>query len=173
MFALVDPLGVLLRTAVVYIAVLFALRVAGKREVGQMTTFDFVTLLLLANAVQNAMVGQDSSVLGGLLAALTLLLMNAGIAWARLRFPKLRSLIEGSPTLIVWRGKILKEALDHEEIDRDTLFAAFREHGVLNEKDVEMAVLEADGSISVVPKSNLTPRRTPHSLRYLKRGSSQ
>ncbi len=88
MFALVDPLGGFVRTAIVYISLVVALRVAGKREVGQMTTFDFVTLLLLANAVQNAMVGEDSTVTGGLLAAFTLLVINAAIAWALLRFPK-------------------------------------------------------------------------------------
>lgn len=139
-----------LRTIVVYLVVLVGLRLAGKREIGQMTVFDLVVLLLIANAVQNAMVGPDTSLTGGALAAVVLLVLNAVVARLRLRWPRLRRLVEGSPTLLVLRGEVLADHPRREGLDQDTLEAALREHGVANLTDVEMAVLEIDGSISVV-----------------------
>lgn len=153
--------NVALRTAAVYLVVLIGLRLAGKREIGQMTTFDLVVLLLLANAVQNAMVGPDTSLTGGILAAVVLLLMNAVVARLRLRWPRLRRLVEGSPTLLVLRGEVLTDRLRREGLDQETLEAALREHGVADLRDVEMAVLEIDGSISIVPAGTET-RRVRH-----------
>lgn len=156
-----------LRTAVVYLVVLAGLRLAGKREIGQMTVFDLVVLLLIANAVQNAMVGPDTSLLGGVLAAVVLLILNALVARMRLRWPRLRRMIEGSPTLLVLHGEVLGDHLRREGLDQDTLEAALREHGVGEVRDVEMAVLEIDGSISVVPASAETHHvRRP--VKYLK-----
>jgi len=136
---------------VIYFAILIGLRVAGKREIGQMTVFDLVVLLLIANAVQNAMVGPDTSLTGGLIAAFSLLVLNYLVATLRLRWAGLRHLIEGTPTLLVLHGKVLHANLRREGLDDETLEAAVREHGLANLKDVEMAVLETDGSISVVP----------------------
>jgi uncharacterized membrane protein YcaP (DUF421 family) len=85
--------NIVLRTAAVYLAILLGLRLAGKREIGQMTVFDLVVLLLIANAVQNAMVGPDTSLTGGILAAAVLLALNAIVAWLRLRWPRLRRLV--------------------------------------------------------------------------------
>lgn len=143
--------GILLRTSVIYFVVLVGLRLAGKREIGQMTIFDLVVLLLLANAVQNAMVGGDASLVGGLAAAGTLLLLNGLVARATLRWPRLRRTLVGMPTLLVLRGEVLHEHLRREGIGLDELEAALREHGIANAQDVDMAVLEVDGSISVVP----------------------
>jgi len=143
--------NIALRTAVIYVVALVGLRLAGKREIGQMTVFDLVVLLLIANAVQNAMVGPDTSLTGGVLAAVVLLVLNTLLARLRLRWPRLRKLVEGSPTLLVLHGKVLSDHLRREGLDPDTLEAALREHGVANVADVEMAVLEIDGSISVVP----------------------
>jgi len=151
-------LDILLRTVAVYLVILVCLRLAGKREIGQMTVFDLVVLLLIANAVQNAMVGPDTSLVGGLLAAIALLLMNALISFLRLRSPKLRRLVEGTPTILVLHGEVIQQHLRREGIDEETLAASLREHGVENISDVEMAVLEIDGSISVVPVSNETKR---------------
>ena len=92
---------IVLRTAVVYLVILMGLRLAGKREIGQMTVFDLVVLLLIANAVQNAMVGPDTSLSGGLLAAVVLLVINSLVARLRLRWPALRRVVEGSPTVLV------------------------------------------------------------------------
>lgn len=157
-----------LRTAVVYLVVLVGLRLAGKREIGQMTAFDLVVLLLIANAVQNAMVGPDTSLTGGILAALVLLLLNAAVARLRLRWPPLRRLVEGSPTLLVLRGQVLADHLRREGLDQETLEAALREHGVADLSAVDMAVLEIDGSISVVPTGGTT-RRVRRPLRARRR----
>jgi uncharacterized membrane protein YcaP (DUF421 family) len=142
---------ILLRTAVVYLVILFGLRLAGKREIGQMNVFDLVVLLLISNAVQNAMVGPDTSLVGGILAAVVLLLVNALIARLRLKWPRLRHWVEGTPTLLVLHGKSIPDHMRREMVDEETLLAALREHGLADLSGVEMAVLETDGSISVVP----------------------
>ena len=159
---------ILLRTALVYIALLIGLRLAGKREIGQMTIFDLVVLLLIANAVQNAMVGPDNSLTGGVLAAAVLLVLNALLSWLRIRFPRLRKLVEGSPTLLILHGQVLNEKMRREGIDIETLETALREHGITDRKDVEMAVLEIDGTISVVPVGDHT-LRTRKISRFLRK----
>ncbi len=158
---------IVLRTAVIYAIVLLGLRLAGKREIGQMTVFDLVVLLLLANAVQNAMVGPDTSLTGGVIAAVVLLVLNTGVARLRMRWPRLRRLVEGTPTLLVLHGEAIPEHLRREGVDQETLEAAFREHGVADLTDVEMAVLEIDGSISVVPVSGTT-KRVKRPVKYLR-----
>jgi len=159
---------VVLRTAAIYVVILVGLRLAGKREMGQMTVFDLVVLLLIANAVQNAMVGPDTSLLGGVLAAAVLLILNAIVARLRLRWPRLRRVIEGSPALLVLHGAVLPDHLRREGLDPETLEEALREHGVAKVADVEMAVLEIDGSISVVPSTSETHHiRRP--VKYLRR----
>lgn len=160
-------LEILIRTILVYLVILVGLRLAGKREIGQMTVFDLVVLLLIANAVQNAMVGPDTSLIGGLLAAVALLVMNAFIAMLRLRFPRLRRLVEGTPTILVLHGEVIQQHMQREGIDEETLQASLREHGIENLSDVEMAVLEIDGSISVVPAS-AGSRRIKRPLKYLR-----
>jgi uncharacterized membrane protein YcaP (DUF421 family) len=147
---------IIVRTAAVYGVVLIGLRLSGKREIGQMTVFDLVVLLLIANAVQNAMVGPDTSLTGGVLAAAVLLVLNVVVARLRLRWPRLRRLVEGSPTLLVLHGELIPDHLRREGVDQETLEAALREHGVANLSDVEMVVLEIDGSISVVPAGGTT-----------------
>ena len=159
--------NIALRTAAIYLVILIGLRLAGKREIGQMTVFDLVVLLLLANAVQNAMVGPDTSLTGGVLAALVLLALNAAVARLRLRWPRLRRIIEGSPTLLILHGELIPEHLRREGVDKEILEAALREHGVADLGDVEMAVLEIDGSISVVPAGSET-RRVKRPLKYLR-----
>jgi len=170
MWTLAIPVwNVVLRTAVIYLVVLIGLRLAGKREVGQMTVFDLVVLLLIANAVQNAMVGPDNSLAGGLLAAAVLLILNATVARLRLHWPRLRHLIEGSPTLLVLHGEMIADHLRREGLDQEMLEAALREHGVANLDGVEMAVLEIDGSISVV-QAGATTKRVKRPVKYLRHG---
>jgi len=162
-----EMLAIVLRTIVVYLVILVGLRLAGKREIGQMNVFDLVVLLLISNAVQNAMVGPDTSLTGGILAALVLLGANSLVARLRLRWPRLRRWVEGSPTLLVLHGETVTEHMHREGIDEDTLLAALREHGVAELNDVEMAILEIDGSISVVPVGE-PARRGKKPLKYLR-----
>ena len=161
-------INIALRTTVVYLVLLVGLRMAGKREIGQMTVFDLIVLLLIANAVQNAMVGPDSSLTGGILAAAVLLVLNAVLSWLLQQYPRLRKLVEGSPTLLILHGQLLNDKMRREGIDIETLETALREHGISDRKDVEMAVLEIDGTISVVPAGDHT-LRTRKVSRFLRK----
>ena len=168
-FSLAVPFwDIILRTVLVYAALLIGLRLAGKREIGQMTVFDLIVLLLIANAVQNAMVGPDSSLTGGILAAAVLLVLNAVLSWLLQQYPRLRKLVEGSPTLLILHGQVLNDKMRREGIDIETLETALREHGITDRKDVEMAVLEIDGTISVVPVGDHT-LRTRKVSRFLRK----
>ena len=171
MFSLdVSGWSIVARTIIVYAALLAGLRLAGKREIGQMTPFDLVVILLVANAVQNAMVGPDTSVTGGLIAAAVLIGANYGLARAREWLPWLRRAVEGTPTLLINDGRFVPEHLRREGLDEDEVLMAIREHGVADVKDVRMAVLEVDGSISIVPVEAQTMRTRKH-VRFMKKGA--
>jgi uncharacterized membrane protein YcaP (DUF421 family) len=141
----------ILRSVAVYLAVVFALRLAGKRHVGQLSIVDFVLILLVSNAVQNAMVGPDTSLAGGLVAALTLIVINWFLTRAALSSPRLASAIEGEPTLLVRNGQVLDQHLHREGIRSAELEAAIREHGFDDVRQCRSVIEEIDGSISVVP----------------------
>lgn len=157
------------RTVAVFAVVLGVLRLTGKRELGQMTPFDLVLVLLIANAVQNAMVGPDNSLAGGLLSAAVLIAANAAVARLRTLSPRAERLLEGQPALLVSDGKFLKEHLRREGLSEEEVLMAMREHGVDDPKDVKMAVLEVDGSISIVPKGAKV-LRTRRRVRQVKHG---
>jgi uncharacterized membrane protein YcaP (DUF421 family) len=158
----VNGWSIVARTLIVYVALLVGLRLTGKRQLGQMTPFDLVLILLIANAVQNAMVGPDTSVWGGLIAALVLIVANYGVVQARERIPLLRRAVEGTPTLLINDGQFVQEHLRREGLDEDEVMMALREHGVSQVKDVKMAILEVDGSISIVPADAKTLRTRRH-----------
>ncbi len=155
-------LEIALRTAIIYFAVLLGLRLTGKREVGQMTTFDLVLLILIANAVQNAMTGPDNSVSGGIVAAGTLLVLNYLLSRLVFRNRRLRRLVVGTPTILVQDGQLIQKNLKSENITPDELLQALREHGVPSPQVVGLAVLEIDGSISVLRKDELPIKDQPH-----------
>ncbi len=150
--------GIVIRTLVVYVALLLGLRVAGKRELGQMSPFDLVVILLLANAVQNAMVGSDTSLTGGILAAGALLAVNWLVGRLRLRFGWFEREIRGSATLLVNDGHFVEDHMRHEGLDADDIYMAMREHGVDELDQVKAAILEVDGTISIVPEQAVVHR---------------
>jgi uncharacterized membrane protein YcaP (DUF421 family) len=156
---------IVLRTAVIYFVVLLGVRLSGKREVGQMTPFDLVLLLLISNSVQNAMTGPDTSVIGGVAAALTLLVMNYLIAELSGTNRRFRKIIQGQPTLLVHDGNVLNAHMSKEHVSMDELERALREHGVNNYHDVALAVLEVDGSISCLKYDELSPSAHNHLVR--------
>lgn len=162
-----DLWQVVVRTAVIYLVVLLGLRLLGKREIGQLTPFDLVLLLLISNAVQNAMTGPNVSLWGGLLSAATLLLINWFINWTLERFPRLRKAVEGQPTILLSHGKVLLKNMKKEQVSLEELEMAAREHGIADLKGVELAVLEMDGSISIIPFSEHHVR-VKRPLRYLR-----
>ena len=155
-------LSIVLRTAVIYAVVLVGVRLSGKREVGQMTPFDLTLLLLLSNAVQNAMTGPDTSLLGGVVAACTLLLMNYFVAETSGVNRRFRRFIQGQPTLLIHDGQIISAHLAKEHVSADELHRALREHGIADYKDVALAVLEVDGSISCLKYDDLAPTAHTH-----------
>src|SRR3974377_268793 len=154
-----------LRTLVIYGVVLLGVRLSGKREVGQMTPFDLTLLLLISNAVQNAMTGPDTSLLGGVVAAATLLVLNyfvANLSGANRRF---RKFIQGQPSLLVHDGQVIESHMAREHVSMDELERAMREHGIASYHDVALGVLEVDGSMSFLKYDEIQPTAKTHLAR--------
>lgn len=158
-------LQIALRTGVIYLLVLIGVRLSGKREVGQMTPFDLTLLLLLSNSVQNAMTGPDTSLLGGAIAASTLLVLNYLVADLSGANRRLRQLIEGQPSLLVHDGKPIEAHMAKEHVSMDELDRALREHGISSCDQVALAVLEVDGSISCLKYDEIKPDASTHLAR--------
>jgi uncharacterized membrane protein YcaP (DUF421 family) len=158
-------IGIALRTAVIYGVVLLGVRLSGKREVGQMTPFDLTLLLLLSNAVQNAMTGPDTSVLGGIIAASTLLVLNYVIAEVSGGNRRFRRFVQGQPSLLIHDGEIIAAHMASEHVTMDALQQALREHGIASYHDVALAVLEVDGSISCMKYDDIKPTASTHLAR--------
>ncbi len=158
-------LQIALRTGVIYLVVLIGVRLSGKREVGQMTPFDLTLLLLLSNSVQNAMTGPDTSLLGGIVAASTLLLMNYVVGTLSGKNREFRRLVQGQPSLLIHDGKPIEEHMAREHVSMDELERAVREHGIPQCSDVALAVLEVDGSISCLKYDEIKPDANTHLAR--------
>ena len=142
----------ILRGLIVYVFLIVLLRVTGKRQVGQLAPFDLVLLLVLSNAVQNAMTGGDNSVLGGLISASVLVVLNYAAGLLTYRSKKLESLVEGRPEVLVHNGKVFTDVLEREKLTHHELNAALREAGIACVEQVHYAILENNGTISVQPK---------------------
>lgn len=142
---------IVFRTLVVYAFLIVIFRLAGRRSMGQMNVFDLALILVISNAVQNAMVGPDTSLSGGLIAALTLIVVNWAVAVIESRSAKARRVLEGSPILLIHDGHWLLENMKRERVNVEEIKQAMREHGVDDPAEVKLAVLELDGSISIVP----------------------
>jgi uncharacterized membrane protein YcaP (DUF421 family) len=158
-------LEIALRTAAVYAVVLIGVRLSGKREVGQMTPFDLTLLLLISNGVQNAMTGSDTSLLGGVVAAATLLILNYFVAEVSGGNRRFRKLVQGQPSLLVHDGKVVEAHMAKEHVSMDELQRALREHGIATYHDVALAVLEVDGSISCLKYDEIKPDASTHLAR--------
>jgi uncharacterized membrane protein YcaP (DUF421 family) len=164
----IPPWELVLRAVVIYVALLGALRLFGKREVGQFTLYDLVLVLLVANAVQPAMTGPDTSLAGGLVIIATLILLNFAIG--RLdRFRLFHRLFQPQPTLIIKDGHYLSDRLRREGVDMDEVEMAIREHGLADVSEVRIGVLEADGTISIVGKDSVV-HRSRRRVRYVRHG---
>jgi len=161
----VSPWEFVVRCIVIDAVLLTALRIFGKREVGQFTLYDLVLILLVANAVQPAMTGPDYSLGGGLIIIGVLVLFNAGIA--RLdRYRVFHRLLIPPARIIIENGAYVQRALKSEGVDLDVVETAMREHGVTDVSQVRLGVLEPDGSISIVPSDSRTVR-TRRVVRYV------
>ncbi|MGE5678959.1 MAG: DUF421 domain-containing protein [Pseudomonadota bacterium] len=134
----------------VYIFIIAAIRLFGKRELSQLSVTDLVFILLISNAVQNAMVGSNSTLAGGLVAAGSLFIANYILNLLLYRFPRLGHIVKGEASMIIYNGKVNKKNLEKAKITMEELKEAVREHGVALLEDVDLAVLEADGNISII-----------------------
>ncbi len=146
------------RSVIVYFFIIFALRLFGKKELAQLSIVDLVFILLISNSVQNAMVGDNTSLIGGLTAATSLFVINWILKNLIFRSKNLSEMVQGNPLMLVYHGKIIQKHLDQAKLSREELEAAIREHGVRDVKDVDIAILEVDGNISIL--SNNFTRKT-------------
>ena len=158
-----------IRAVIIYVVFFIGLRLFGKRELGQFTTFDLVLVLLVANALQPAITGPDNSVTGGVIIITILLVFNRMVALVRNRWPWFDALIDPPPTVVVQDGQISKPALEKEGLSETDVEMAIREHGIDKLSDVKQAVLENDGSISVVTKGTSERFHRRRRVRFLKR----
>src|SRR5260370_39164594 len=151
-------LQIVLRTGVIYLLVLIGVRLSGKREVGQMTPFDLTLLLLLSNSVQNAMTGPDTSLLGGVVAASTLLVLNFLVGNVSGGSRRFRRFVEGEPTLLIHDAKIIEAHMAREHVSLDELHRALREHAINHGDEVALAWPEVVGSISCLKYAEHSPK---------------
>jgi uncharacterized membrane protein YcaP (DUF421 family) len=164
---LVGCLIIVAKTVLIYFFLIGGLRLLGRRELGQMNIFDLILLIVLGNAVQNAMMNNDNTLCGGLIAATSLLVVNHLFNRAIRRSKRLERSMVGQAVLLVNDGHIVQQQMDRQGITHEQLMQALREHGMCAPSDARMCVLEVDGSISVVPASSevLKSRRHFKALR--------
>lgn len=143
---------IVIRSVVVYLCIVIGIRLFGKKELSQLSVIDLVFILLISNSVQNAMVGQDSSLLGGIIAALSLFLVNYILKNVFYKSKRISEFFQGDPLMLIYHGKPIVEHMAKAKFSMDDLEAAVREHGVEYIKDVDLAVLEIDGNISILSK---------------------
>mgnify|MGYP003340574406 FL=1 len=154
----------------VYLFIVIAIRIFGKTELTQLSVTDLVFILLISNAVQNAMVetagSPTNSFIGGLIAASSLFLINNLLQRLTFKSKKLRSLLQGEPVMLVHEGRIIKKHLEKVMLTEDELLAAAREHGVESIDKINLAVLEADGNISILSSNfhHQTRKKRPHKV---------
>lgn len=152
-----------LRAAVVFAFVLLLLRVAGKRQIGQMTPFDLVLLLVISNAVQNSMNGGDNSITAGLILAATLVAIDSGLGWLAFRNKTVDRLLEGKPVILIHGGTIDHQALANVQMSQADLQAALRANGHISADEIQYAILETTGRVSVIPSKSQGVDQKPSS----------
>lgn len=155
-------LNIAFRSSVVYIFMVASFRIFGKRELSQLSITDLSLVVLISNAVQNAMVGENTSLIGGLTAGVVLFALNMVVSFLMFRFKPIRNLIQSEPVTLIYNGKILDKNLKDVLLTDDELLAAVREHGVSAFQEVSLAVMEVDGNISVISEDGNQFKRTQY-----------
>lgn len=152
--------GTVVRAAGVYVFLLAVFRVAGRRTLAQVTNFDLILVLIIGDATQQAIIGEDYTLIGGVLAVSTLLLMDVALSRAKHRWPAVDTVIDGLPLPLMTAGSLNREQMSSEGVTDDDLIVAAREtRGLAKIEDIDHAVLEASGGISIVPA--VPPPGTP------------
>lgn len=154
-------LDIVIRSISVYLFMIIALRIFGKKELSQLNTADIILILLISNAVQNAMVGSNSSLQGGLVAALVLFIINFILKKIMYNSKTITDLVQGKPEILIHKGIIDFKSLAKLEITSQELDEVIREHGIEHFKDVKLAMMEIDGNISVI-SGDKTLKQTHH-----------
>jgi uncharacterized membrane protein YcaP (DUF421 family) len=154
-------LDIILRSTAVYFFMVIALRFFGKKELSQLNTADVILILLISNSVQNAMVGSNSSLIGGLVAALVLFIINFILKKIMYNSKSFNYLVQDKPVILIHNGKTDFKALAKLEISSDELDEVIREHGIESCKEVKLAMMEIDGNISVI-SGNENLKQTHH-----------
>ena len=154
-------LDIIIRSVSVYLFMIIALRIFGKKELSQLNTADVILILLISNSVQNAMVGSNTSLLGGIVAAFALFIINIIFKKTMLHSKFIKKMLQDKPEILVHNGKIDFKALAKIGISSDELQEAMREHGVEYYKQVKLAMFEIDGSISII-SGDKNLRQTHH-----------
>ena len=141
---------IILRSVAIYLFMVIALRIFGKRELSQLNTADIILILLISNSVQNAMVGSNSSLLGGITAAIALFIANLIFKKVLVNSAFIKNLVQDKPEILIHDGKTYFKALARLGISSDELDEAIREHGIESYKEVKLAMFETDGNISII-----------------------
>ena len=158
---------IIVSTIAVYLFLIIAIRLFGKKELAQLTVFDLVFILLISNLVQNAMTGPDATLSGGLVGAAALFCVNYILKFLEFRFPIFGKAMQGEAVMLIFNGKINITNLQKTKITMEELMETIREHGVSTIEDVDLAVFEVDGNISVLSdqfKRKTTRRRKAHKM---------
>lgn len=148
----------IIRGLVIYVFLILALRLSGKRQIGQLAPFDLVLLLVLSNAVQNAMNGGDNSITAGIISAVTLMGINALVGWITYKSKKLERIVEGRAEILIHNGKLYSEILEREKLTHHEINTALRAAGCSCVSEVHYAILENTGQITVQPKKPETTK---------------
>ncbi len=147
-----------LRSVIIYVALLLLLRMTGKRQTGQLAPFDLVLLLLLSNAVQNSMNAGDNSLIGGVISAVTLIALNFAVGGLVFKSKHVENWVEGKPQVLIHDGKLVAEIMRESLLTQHELNSALRREGCCTVGEVSLAILEMNGSISVIKrKDNAQP----------------
>jgi Predicted membrane protein len=145
-----EYVSIIISTITVYVFIVAAIRLFGKTELSQLSVVDLVFILLISNSVQNAMVGPNSTLAGGLVAAAALFIVNFVFKQLLYRFPKLGRLVQGETLMLIYKGRLIRKNVERAKLTMDEIMEAVREHGVSTVGEVDLAVLEMDGNISVL-----------------------
>lgn len=159
-------LDIILRSAAVYFFMTIALRIFGKKELSQLNTADIILILLISNSVQNAMVGPDTSLIGGLIAALVLFVINFIIKKLIRKYQVIGELLLDKPQILIHDGKLDFKTLSRLDISDEELKEAMREHGIEFFKNVKLAMLEIDGTISIISEDHKNLKQTHYKRRH-------
>ncbi len=164
--------NIILRAVAVYLFMILAIRVFGKKELAQLSVIDLVFILLISNSVQNAMIGPDNSLEGGLVAATSLFLANFTLKKLLYKSKAINEFVQGETIVLIYKGVANLQNCEKAEITIEELEAAVREHGAKDIQNVDLAMLEVDGNISVISSEFQKQSQVPHPKVHKFKGKS-